>query len=301
MIDHIFLFFYIITVGVTFSVSTLSFLYWLKKKSSGRLHTFLFISYLAFLLLLSGIRFYWEELLSGGSGVRAGTELAEMAGYSLLLYFLPATVNHIINLEWSGLRLWSAVTASIIYFILGTVNIFTGSLKPLSYTAVGLYVIAMIIIIINILRSIPLIKKLSIRITVLLVTIMTIIFLPIILLSRLLGENIRQESYSIRFLMLSLYYFWMAVTGIVFYILEMTAAVNNTEIEAMTIKDNLPLTEREKDIAFVLTKGYTYQEIAESLEISPNTVRNHVANIYKKLSVRSKMELISVLKGERDY
>jgi DNA-binding CsgD family transcriptional regulator len=67
------------------------------------------------------------------------------------------------------------------------------------------------------------------------------------------------------------------------------------------VPDNLPLTDREQDIAESLAQGLTYGEIAENLGISPNTVRNHVANLYKKLSVRSKVELIGVLRGERSF
>ena len=302
MFDHIFLFIYIITVGVTFSVVALSLLYWLNKRDSGRFNTFLFIVYLAILLLLAGIRFYWEELLSGGRAVVIGTGLAESAGYALLLYFLPATVNHIIGRHWTGLRMIASITATIVYFSLGAVYLLTGFLMPISLAAAFIYFLALTFILVDILKSIPLIKRGSTRVTVLLATLLTVIFLPLVLIGHLIGETASPwaVSHSVRFLFLSLYYFWMALVGVIFYIRELLITAEATS-PALGVPEGLPLTDREQDIAESLSQGLTYGEIAENLGISPNTVRNHVANLYKKLSVRSKVELIGVLRGERSF
>ena len=302
MLDHIFLFFYIITVGVTFAVIVLSLLYWLNKRDSGRFNTFLFIAFLGILLLLAGVRFYWEELLSGGRAVIIGTGLAESAGYALLLYFLPATVNHIIGRPWTGLKRIASITATLVYFSLGAVYLLTGFLMPISLAAAFIFFLALTVILVDILKSLPLIKRGSTRITVLLMTLLTIIFLPLVLVGHLLGESVGpwEVSHSVRFLFLSLYYFWMALVGIIFYLRELAPAEDSGKRLA-DVPDNLPLTEREQDIAGSLARGLTYGEIAENLGISPNTVRNHVANLYKKLSVRSKVELIGVLRGERSF
>lgn len=53
-----------------------------------------------------------------------------------------------------------------------------------------------------------------------------------------------------------------------------------------------PLSEREMEILTVVAKGLTFIEIGESLAISPHTVRNHVQNIYQKLSVHSRGEAV---------
>jgi len=54
------------------------------------------------------------------------------------------------------------------------------------------------------------------------------------------------------------------------------------------------LTEREISIVELLRKGYTYKAIAENLFISENTMKYHIKNIYQKLNVNSKMELIKM-------
>ena len=300
--DHVFLFVYILAVGVTFAVVSLSVLYWMQKKNSGRFNTFIFISYLALLLLVAGVRFYWEELLGGGWGVTFGTGLAEFLGYALLLYYLPATVNHIIGRSWTPLRLTAALTASAVYFALGTVYLTTGFLQPISLAAALLYVLSLAVILVDIVRGIPRIRRASTRVTVLLVTLLTISFLPLVMIGRLLdGQGgIWEISQALRFLFLSIYYFWMALTGVLFYIREMAPPGSEEEAPSPRVPE-LPLTQREMGIAESLSQGLTHNEIAQNLDISPNTVRNHVAQVYKKLSVRSKIELIAVLRGERDY
>lgn len=52
------------------------------------------------------------------------------------------------------------------------------------------------------------------------------------------------------------------------------------------------LTEREIHVLQVLSTGYTYDESATALDISVNTLRTHVRNIYEKLSVSSRTEAV---------
>lgn len=61
----------------------------------------------------------------------------------------------------------------------------------------------------------------------------------------------------------------------------------------------LPLTEREREIARAYANGDTYHRIAERLVIAPSTVRTHLATIYRKLGVSSKLELHKILEGEQ--
>jgi DNA-binding NarL/FixJ family response regulator len=60
-----------------------------------------------------------------------------------------------------------------------------------------------------------------------------------------------------------------------------------------------PLTQKEKQIIMALTEGLSYKLIGEKLLITIDTVRFHIKNIYRKLQVNSKAEVISkALKGE---
>lgn len=58
------------------------------------------------------------------------------------------------------------------------------------------------------------------------------------------------------------------------------------------------LSPREREIAQAYAGGDTYHQIAERLTIAPSTVRTHLATIYRKLGVSSKLQLHKVLAGD---
>lgn len=53
------------------------------------------------------------------------------------------------------------------------------------------------------------------------------------------------------------------------------------------------LSPREKEVLLLVSKGYTSKEIAKMLDLSYYTVREYVSNVYKKLSVKNKMQAVS--------
>jgi PAS domain S-box-containing protein len=52
------------------------------------------------------------------------------------------------------------------------------------------------------------------------------------------------------------------------------------------------LTNREREVLSILALGFNTGEIAQSLSISPSTVRNHIRNILQKLNVHSRLEAV---------
>ena len=52
------------------------------------------------------------------------------------------------------------------------------------------------------------------------------------------------------------------------------------------------LTEREREILDLIARGETNAEIVQHLVLSPNTVRNHISNIFSKLQVADRAEAI---------
>lgn len=59
------------------------------------------------------------------------------------------------------------------------------------------------------------------------------------------------------------------------------------------------LTIREREILASLSKGNSYKLIASDLEISIDTVRTHIKNIYAKLEVHSQTEAVSKAINEK--
>ena len=65
---------------------------------------------------------------------------------------------------------------------------------------------------------------------------------------------------------------------------------NNGEKE----KSHFNLTAREQEILKLLVQGLLYKEIGSKLDISPNTAKKHVLNIYSKLHVNSKAQALAL-------
>ncbi len=73
----------------------------------------------------------------------------------------------------------------------------------------------------------------------------------------------------------------------------------NTPEQPSEDKADSGLTMREQEIVVGLVDGLSYKMIADRMDISIDTVRAHIRNIYKKLHVNSKAEVIAKsLRGE---
>lgn len=71
------------------------------------------------------------------------------------------------------------------------------------------------------------------------------------------------------------------------------------EIENKSEKEDLKLTEREVEVLEQLSKGLSYNAIADNLILSVGTVRKHIENIYKKLQVHNKLEAVQKAKKNK--
>ncbi|GAA3781409.1 response regulator transcription factor [Corallibacter vietnamensis] len=74
---------------------------------------------------------------------------------------------------------------------------------------------------------------------------------------------------------------------------------NPIEIENKNDQDDIKLTQREVEVLEQLSKGLSYNLIAENLILSPGTVRKHIENIYKKLQVHNKLEAVQKAKKNK--
>jgi LuxR family maltose regulon positive regulatory protein len=54
-----------------------------------------------------------------------------------------------------------------------------------------------------------------------------------------------------------------------------------------------PLSQREQEVLYEINEGYSNQEIARHLVISPSTVKSHINSIYRKLQTKSRMQTIA--------
>lgn len=61
------------------------------------------------------------------------------------------------------------------------------------------------------------------------------------------------------------------------------------------------LSASEQDVAVRLARGEAHAEIARARGVSPRTIANQVASIYRKLRIRSQAELGLMLAASADF
>lgn len=71
-------------------------------------------------------------------------------------------------------------------------------------------------------------------------------------------------------------------------------AATVSAIQASRAAEMSPLTERELEVLRLVANGKTNREIAESLFVSENTIKSHLASVYSKLGVRRRTEAVMV-------
>jgi DNA-binding LacI/PurR family transcriptional regulator/DNA-binding NarL/FixJ family response regulator len=63
------------------------------------------------------------------------------------------------------------------------------------------------------------------------------------------------------------------------------------------ISSKYRISSREKEVILLLAQGLLNKEISDRLKISIKTLDSHIHNIYKKMSIQNKVELINLLKS----
>jgi DNA-binding CsgD family transcriptional regulator len=74
----------------------------------------------------------------------------------------------------------------------------------------------------------------------------------------------------------------------------------NVDIFFEQTSQRFSLTKREGEVLKLLSlKGTTYRELSDELQLSENTLRNHVVSIQGKLNAKSRSEIQAII--FRDY
>jgi two-component system nitrate/nitrite response regulator NarL len=82
------------------------------------------------------------------------------------------------------------------------------------------------------------------------------------------------------------------------YVLEALASGGFGRV--MDVKGKLLLTPREEEVVSLVADGLKNREIAEQLNLSEHTVKNHLFRVFERLGISSRAELILYLMGQKN-
>ena len=77
---------------------------------------------------------------------------------------------------------------------------------------------------------------------------------------------------------------------------EYSQEINDNNLSVTMKRIDAELTPRENEVLLLLAKGMNREEIAAKLFISPETVKMHLKNLYKKLKAKNKVDALIKMK-----
>lgn len=307
---------YLIAFIIGFSTIFYSVIYYIIERITWLKYYIVFLFLFGFLLLIRAIKllsFLAIPLFLSNSIFNILYYFTLSVSMSLILYFIPAFLYRFLNLKWKVKENILYLILSVIFFVLSILGIILNF---------NFYIVANIIFYLLILYLLILgfinyknIKDKMMKLIVKILGLITISIYPIMVYQLITINKNSLDIGSIDITLVLFYIWWnLVMLGfLLWYFINIIKNKNmfvneslnnnsndskNIENENNAIKKELKeeiinLTKREKQILSYLLSGKTNKEVALILDISLNTVNNHVANIYDKSGVKNRVELVN--------
>ena len=307
---------YLIAFIIGFSTIFYSAIYYIIERITWLKYYIVFLFLFGFLLLIRAIKllsFLAIPLFLSNSIFNILYYFTLSVSMSLILYFIPAFLYRFLNLKWKVKENVLYLILSVIFFVLSILGIILNF---------NFYIVANIIFYLLILYLLILgfinyknIKDKMMKLIVKILGLITISIYPIMVYQLITINKNSLDIGSIDITLVLFYIWWnLVMLGfLLWYFINIIKNKNmfvneslnnnsndsknieneNNEIKKELKEEIINLTKREKQILSYLLSGKTNKEVALILDISLNTVNNHVANIYDKSGVKNRVELVN--------
>ena len=307
---------YLISFIIGFSTIFYSVIYYIIERITWLKYYIVFLFLFGFLLLIRAIKllsFLAIPLFLSNSIFNILYYFTLSVSMSLILYFIPAFLYRFLNLKWKVKENVLYLILSVIFFVLSILGIILNF---------NFYIVANIIFYLLILYLLILgfinyknIKDKMMKLIVKILGLITIYIYPIMVYQLITINKNSLDIGSIDITLVLFYIWWnLVMLGfLLWYFINIIKNKNmfvneslnnnsndlknieneNNEIKKELKEEIINLTKREKQILSYLLSGKTNKEVALILDISLNTVNNHVANIYDKSGVKNRVELVN--------
>lgn len=213
------------------------------------------------------------------------------ATMGVICFLIPYFLKWILSTTWTKLHFVLCMLASIVYFAIGLVSVLTNkegvALIVQAAIVLAIYSYSVLAIWINLKR----VASQESRRVCLAFNITSLCMIPLAVLS-FIFDSVREfsyPSYVIVFSIVMLVYFYVRF--------NLDSKRNSSGGMASKTFENFKVTDREYAVIKLVCDGLTNKEIASELNISVNTVNNHVANIFEKVGARSRVDLLNMMKS----
>lgn len=210
---------------------------------------------------------------------------------TFLIVFIPYFTTWVIAQPWRQPYKTLFFGLAAAYLVLGIIREISNNLV-LDQVMLLVFVFVVGFCLVVMLRNLHSIANKTARASAITIIIVSIAMVPAILIALFFP--------SIKSLLFGIYFLALSITIMVFLFMEFVRLGREGELKPkqLVLEDleEYHITEREFAVIELISKGLTNKEMATELGISANTVNNHVANIYSKTKVRSRIDLLNLLK-----
>ena len=211
-----------------------------------------------------------------------------------VIIFLPYFLSWVIAKPWRRIQILRFYPLAMVYFGMGLASLLVDNevfdrwafvVQTLMF--LGMYVYCIVTLWVNLKN----IEDRSSRGVALAINIVSLSLTPLSVFS-IFFRAVADFSYPVYVLAFSII---IMVYDYIRFGLDRQKQENNPELSFESLS-RYKISEREFTVVQLICEGLTNKEIAQELNISVNTVNNHVANIFSKMEVRSRIDLLKALK-----
>ena len=211
-----------------------------------------------------------------------------------VIIFLPYFLSWVIAKPWRRIQILRFYPLAMVYFGMGLASLLVENeafdrwafvVQTLMF--LGMYVYCIVTLWVNLKN----IEDRSSRGVALAINIVSLSLTPLSVFS-IFFRAVADFSYPVYVLAFSII---IMVYDYIRFGLDRQKQENKPELSFESLS-RYKISEREFTVVQLICEGLTNKEIASQLNISVNTVNNHVANIFSKMEVRSRIDLLKALK-----
>ena len=213
---------------------------------------------------------------------------------AFVIVFLPYFLSWVIAKPWRRIQILRFYPLAMAYFGIGLAALIVDNatfdrwafiIQTLMF--LGMYIYCIVTLWVNLKN----IEDRSSRGVALAINIVSLSLIPLSILS-VFFRSVSDFSYPVYVLAFSII---ILVYNYIRFGLDRQKEQNKPELSFESLS-RYRISEREFTVVQLICEGLTNKEIAQELSISVNTVNNHVANIFSKMEVRSRIDLLKALK-----
>ncbi|MFA7671519.1 MAG: helix-turn-helix transcriptional regulator [Sphaerochaetaceae bacterium] len=219
-------------------------------------------------------------------------QLILAANVGFLIIFIPYFTAWITAEPFRSPKIQLFSVIGSLYLILNVVDSIYGDRWLLQFIMMALFIGTLFYSVGSVTANLKNVKNSDVRTVSKAIIILSFVMVPLLAIS-LVFPPLRIISYPIYFMAFS-------VIILVFLFIYFSRVVPAVQKELTFDKAQaFNLTKREYGVVELIKDGLTNKEIAEELSISVNTVNNHIANIFSKVNVGSRIDLLNALTKDK--